>query len=217
MKKHLVGALAVVIAAALSATPAVAGETTGELTSADAQKQETTFGDLTADALCEAAGTTIALVPAVSFKSGTIPAGPVTGDNVKALLNKPSEVWAVVKLTGVQLQQALERSVSRAPMPNAGFLQVSGITLTYDPKAPREARIISLSVSEAEVEPDAKYEVAMPLSLAKGGSGYFQIFGEKDVVRTGPAEAGMAAVIVEYVDKKETVSYTGQGRINVGQ
>lgn len=217
MKKHLVGALAVVIAAALSATPAVAGETTGELTSADAQKQETTFGDLTADALCEAAGTTIALVPAVNFKSGTIPAGPVTGDNVKALLNKPSEVWAVVKLTGVQLQQALERSVSRAPMPNAGFLQVSGITLTYDPKAPREARIISLSVSEAEVEPDAKYEVAMPLSLAKGGSGYFQIFGEKDVVRTGPAEAGMAAVIVEYVDKKETVSYTGQGRINVGQ
>lgn len=217
MKKHLVGALAVVIAAALSAAPAVAGETTGELTSADAQKQETTFGDLTADALCEAAGTTIALVPAVSFKSGTIPAGPVTGDNVKALLNKPSEVWAVVKLTGVQLQQALERSVSRAPMPNAGFLQVSGITLTYDPKAPREARIISLSVSEAEVEPDAKYEVAMPLSLAKGGSGYFQIFGEKDVVRTGPAEAGMAAVIVEYVDKKETVSYTGQGRINVGQ
>jgi len=216
MKKHLVGALAVVIAAVLSGTPAVAGETAGELTSADAQKQETTFGDLTADALCEAAGTTLALVPAVSFKSGTIPAGPVTGDNVKALLNKPSEVWAVVKLTGVQLQQALERSVSRAPMPNAGFLQVSGITLTYDPKAPREARIISLSVSGSEVQPDGQYEVAMPLSLAKGGSGYFQIFGEKDVVRTGPAEAGMAAVIVEYVDKKGTVSYTGQGRTKVG-
>jgi len=190
-----------------------AGETTTDLTSANAQSRETTFGDLTADALCTAAGTTIALVPAVSFKSGTIPAGPVTQEKVKALLTKPAEVWAVSKLTGVQLQQTLERSVSRAPMPNAGFLQVSGITLTYNPEAPRDARIVSLKVSGEQLQPDAHYEVAMPLSLAKGGSGYFQIFGEQHIAKTGADE--LAALIVRFVDKKGTVSYTGQGRINV--
>ena len=207
--------LIVVTLVPLSATLLVAGETSTPLTSANAQKQETTFGDLTADALCKAAGTTIALVPAVSFKSGTIPPGPVTKNKVKGLLTKPSEVWAVSRLSGAQLRRALERSVSRAPMPNAGFLQVSGISLTYNPKAPRDERIISLLASGSEVEPDAQYKVAMPLSLAKGGSGYFQIFEEGQIVTTGSDE--MADLIVAYVDKKATVSYTGQGRINVGE
>ncbi len=215
MKGILAVALAVTTVMLLSVTLAVAGETTAPLTSANAQKQETTFGDLTADALCKAAGTAIALVPAVSFKSGTIPAGPVTKAKVKGLLTKPSEVWAVSRLSGAQLRQALERSVSRAPMPNAGFLQVSGISLTYNPKAPRDERVISLLASGSEVEPDAKYDVAMPLSLAKGGSGYFQVFEEGQIVTTGSDE--MADLIVAYVDKKGTVSYTGQGRINVGE
>ncbi len=192
-----------------------AGTTGSELTSANAQKEETTFGDLTADALCSAAGTTVAFVPAVTFKSGTIATGDVTVEQVSALLTQPTEDWAVVKLTGAQLGRALERSVSRAPMPNAGFLQVSGITLTYNPNNPRDSRIVSLTVSGREVSAATGYEVAMPLSLAKGGSGYFQIFGEDDIVRTG--EDQMAALIVRYVDARDSVNYTGQGRIVVGE
>ena len=45
------------------------GTTTGELTSANAQREETSFGDLTADALAAAAQTTIALVPALSSRA----------------------------------------------------------------------------------------------------------------------------------------------------
>ncbi len=187
------------------------GTTTGELTSANAQREETSFGDLTADALAAAAQTTIALVPALSFKSGTIPPGPVTEPAVRTLLTLPTETWAVVALTGSQLRETLERSVSRAPQPNAGFLQVSGVTLTYDPNRPRNARIISLMASGVEVVPDQLYQVAMPLSLAKGGAGYFTIFNEQDVTRSGSDE--MAALIVRYVDAQGTVSYTGQGRI----
>lgn len=187
------------------------GTTTGELTSANTQREETSFGDLTADALAAAAQTTIALVPALSFKSGTIPPGPVTEPAVRALLTLPTETWVVVALTGAQLRETLERSVARAPQPNAGFLQVSGVTLTYDPNRPRNARIISLMASGAEVVPDRLYEVAMPLSLAKGGAGYFTIFNEQDVTRSGSDE--MVALIVRYVDAQGTVSYTGQGRI----
>ncbi len=207
-------ALNVVIAVIFAAGFALAaGTTTGELTSANAQREETSFGDLTADAVVAAAGTTIGLVPAVSFKSGTIPAGEVTADAVRELLTQPAETWAVVSVTGVQLRETLERSLSRAPQPNAGFLQVSGVTLTYDRNEPRNSRIVSLAVSGEEVRPDGRYEVAMPLSLAKGGSGYFTIFGEQDITRSGSDE--MLDVIVDFVAAQGEVSHTGQGRITV--
>ncbi|MGI5818257.1 MAG: 5'-nucleotidase C-terminal domain-containing protein [Armatimonadota bacterium] len=204
-------ALAVAVAVMLVAGSAFAGTTAAELTSANAQRAETSFGDLATDALVATTSTTIALVPAVSFKSGTIPSGPVTRANVSELLTQPTETWAVVSLSDAQLRATLERSVSRAPQPNAGFLQVSGISMTYDPNLPRNSRIVNLTVSGADVQTDQNYEVAMPLSLAKGGSGYFTIFGEGDIVRTGSTE--LADAIVNYVEQRGTVSYTGQGRI----
>ncbi|MEA3400442.1 MAG: 5'-nucleotidase [Armatimonadota bacterium] len=205
--------ITVIVAMTLVAAVVVAGTTAAELTTANAQRQETSFGDLTADALVHAAKTTIALVPAVSFKSGTIPAGEVTGDAVRKLLTKPGESWAVVALTGRQLRQTLERSVSRAPQPHAGFLQVSGVVLTYDPGKPRNSRIVSLTISGADLQPDGEYQVAMPLSLAKGGSGYFTIFREEDITRSG--SEGLTDAILDFVDSQESVNYTGQGRINV--
>jgi len=202
---------AVVMAVMMGAGMVLAGTTATELTSANAQREETSFGDLAADALAAATSTTLAVVPAVSFKSGTIPAGEVTLAAVRELLTQPDETWAVVPLTGVQLREMLERSVSRAPQPNAGFLQVSGISMDYDPRAPRNERITRLTVSGEEVAPDARYEVAMPLSLAKGGSGYFTIFGEQDITRSGSGE--MARLIVDFVDAQGSVDKTGQSRI----
>lgn len=204
-------AVAILLAVLVTAAASAAGTTATELTTANAQRAETSFGDLAADALAAVAGTNISMVPAVAFKSGTIPAGPVTGDNVRELLAQPDETWSVVSLTGVELRETLERSVSRAPQPNAGFLQVSGLTINYDPEAPRNMRIVSLTVSGAEVQPDARYEVAMPLSLAKGGSGYFTIFTENDIIRSGTDR--MAELIVNFVENRGAVSYTGQGRI----
>lgn len=214
MKIAYIRVTAVLLGIALATGGAFAvGATTGELTSANAQRAETSFGDLAADALADAAGTTLAFVPAVSFKSGTIPPGPVTEQRVADLLTQPTETWAVVSLSGAELREALERSVSRAPQPNAAFLQVSGVVMTYDPERPRNSRTVNLSISGEDVQATRDYEVAVPLSLAKGGSGYFTIFGEDDIVRTGSDE--MAEAIVRFADRHETVSYTGQGRITV--
>lgn len=206
---------AVMLAGVAAVVIAWAGTTGVALTSANAEKEETTFGDLATDALCDGASTTIALIPAVSFKSGTIPPGEVTATGVSGLLTQPSEGWAVVRLTGAQLQRTLERSVARAPMPNAGFLQVSGITLTYNPDKQRAERIVSVMISGEALNLAGSYEVAMPQSLAKGGSGYFQIFGENDIIRSGQDQT--AELIVRYVRARGTVNYTGQGRIIVSR
>ncbi len=205
----------VVIAAGAAALVHSVAAATDELSTINANKQETSFGDLTADALCSAANTTIALVGAVSFKSGTIPANKPTEQQVAGLLQTPDETWAVSKLTGAKIRAALERSLSRLPLPNSAFLQVSGLKVKYDPEAPRNRRITSLSTNTAALQDDKQYQVVMPLFLAKGGSGYFQIFDEDNIVRRG--DIALATVINNFVASKDQLNYTGQGRITISR
>ena len=212
---HWLTAAIVVIAAVLLLPGALAdGRTSTALSTIGVDAEETTFGDLATDAISDAAGTTLALAPAVVFKSGEIPAGSVSLAAVSDLLHDPAENWAVLVLTGSQIRAALERSVSFAPTPRVFFLQVSGLSLVYDPSAPRGRKIKSLTAGFSPLDDAASYEVAMPESLADGGSGYFTIFGDADRIRTGTA--GLAGVITGYVNDRGSVSYTGQGRIVVG-
>ena len=181
------------------------------LTTQGARTGEVSFGDLATDALCNEAGTAIAFVPAVSFKSGTIKPGAFNFAAVARLLQMPSENWAVSALNGQQIKAALERSLSRLPLPSGAFLQVSGLTVTYDPSAPRNHRVKQILIAGAPLDESRTYEVAMPVSLAKGGAGYFQIFDAKNIVRQG--SKGLAQVIFDFAKKRGHVSYTGQGRI----
>jgi 5'-nucleotidase/UDP-sugar diphosphatase len=192
-----------------------AGTTTAALSTDGIEADETTFGDLVTDAVADAAGTLVAVAPAVAFKPGQIAPGPVTADAVAALLYDPQERWAVLELTGAQLRSALERSISFAPTPRTFFLQISGLTVVYDPDAPRGRRLKSVSVGFTDLNDTAKYEVAMPESLADGGSGYFTIFAGASKVRSG--SEGLAATVAGYVGKQGSVSYTGQGRIVIGK
>jgi len=181
------------------------------LTTQGAGAAEVSFGDLAADALCQVSGASLAFAPAVSFREGTIPTGPFDAAAVSALLQKPEETWAVSRLTGRQIAAALERSVSRAPLPNGAFLQVAGLTVTYDPRGRKDARVKQILVAGAPLNETQTYEVAMPLSLAKGGAGYFQIFDASDILRQGNQAFG--DVIFSFAAAAGHVSYTGQGRI----
>lgn len=183
----------------------------GQLSTANWDRQETSFGDLTADSLCASVNTTISLVAAVSFKPGAIPAQNPTQEQIASLLQNPEETWAVSRLTGAQIRQALERSLSRLPLPNTAFLQVSGLTVVYDAEKPRGQRIVSLKGSTGPIQPDQHYEVVMPVLLAQGGSGYFQTFGKDDLIRQG--SEGLADVIYAYRQAHPDQVYTGQGRL----
>ncbi len=204
---------ALIVAGAVWWTVGAAGTST--LSTKNATRAETSFGDLTADALCAAAHCTVGLVAAAAFKPGTIPADSPTTAQIASLLQTPDEKWAVSKLTAAQIRAALERSLSRLPLPSSAFLQVSGLKVKYNPNAPRNHRITSLQTNTGPLRADKEYQVVMPLFLAKGGSGYFQIFDKDDIVRQG--NTGLAAVIKAFVDSKDELNYTGQGRITVGR
>jgi 5'-nucleotidase / UDP-sugar diphosphatase len=207
----ITGLLTLALASLSIVAAMAAGSTTGELSADRAELQETSFGDLVTDALCDKANTAIAFVGAVSFKRGTIPPGPMSVEQVAALLQTPDETWAVAELSGAQIRQALERSVSRCPLPNGAFLQVSGLSFTYTPRAGANGRVKSILIGAAPISEGRKYEVVMPLSLAKGGSGYFQVFDESAIKVRGTGAISQA--VVDFVAAHGSVSYTGQGRI----
>lgn len=213
----LIGLSAVVLAgltvALLLPRPAQAEGTASTPLSADGcDTQETSFGDLAADAVRTAGNADLGLVAAISFRPGTLPPGPVTAAAVGQRLANPDEVWAVSRLTGAQLRAALEHAVRTAPLPNSSFLQVSGLTLSYSQSAPREAKVRTISVGGAPLNDGASYSVAMPLSLAKGGSGFFKFFTKEAIASTGTTS--LAAAIVDYAQRQGSVSYSGTGRIN---
>lgn len=192
------------------------GDGPEELSTVKVDRQETNFGDLTADALGHAAKVKVGLVAAVTFKQGTVPASNLTTEQIGSLLRSPEETWAVSRLKGAQIRAALERSLSRMPLPNTAFLQVSGLKVVYNPQAARGGRITSLVTTKDPKGPvdDAKeYQVVMPLSLAKGGSGYFQIFDESSITRR--STQGLSQAIVAYLDTKPKTKYTGKGRLVV--
>ncbi len=215
MRKIATTAIIAALIAAGAAWWTIGAVGTATLSTQNATRAETSFGDLSTDALCSTAQCTVGLVAAVAFKPGTIPADNPTAQQIASLLQTPDEKWAVSKLTGTQIRAALERSLSRLPLPNSAFLQVSGLKVKYNPQSPRNHRITSLQTNTGPLEVNKKYQVVMPLFLANGGSGYFQIFDKDDIVRQG--NVGLAAVIKKFVDSKDELNYTGQGRITVGR
>lgn len=125
----------------------------------------TAAGQSIADALMSASGADAAFVAAGLLKRSS---GSLT-----EVLNYPTDTLAVVKLSGAELKSALERSVALSPSANPAFLDVAGLTITFNPAAPSEARIRSVSVGGSPLDPRGSYRVAMPSNLARGGLGYF--------------------------------------------
>lgn len=188
------------------------GQNTAPLTAVGCDCQETSFGDLVADALRGAGGADIAFVGAISFRPGVLAPGPLTKERVATLLANPDEVWAVSRLTGAQVRAALEHAVRTAPLPNNAFLQVAGLSFDYNASAPAQQRVKAVRVGSGTLSDGASYTVAMPLSLAKGGSGFFKVFTKEAIIRQG--ETSLADAVVAYAAQQGNVTYTGTGRIN---
>jgi 2',3'-cyclic-nucleotide 2'-phosphodiesterase (5'-nucleotidase family) len=177
-----------------------------------ARTEETSFGDLVADAVREAAKADVALVNAGATHpaTATVEGGdlePLTG-----LLVCPDEKIAALSLTGQQVLQALERGLSALPTPSNGFLQVSGLKVTFAAGAPAGARVRTATVPQTgkPVDPQAKYRVAALLSLAKGGQGYFMVFGRDAVVETQDTGVRDALEAYASVTKRLTALQTGR-------
>lgn len=176
------------------------------------REMETEAGNIIADAVRDAGGADIALVPAAAFKPGATTPRPATADQAAGLLEVATDEVVVLTLRGAQILSALERSVSFAPQPSAGFLQISGVKFTYNMTKPGGQRIGAATLSSgAPLEAAKTYKVATTRPLANGQQGYFQIW-ERDQI-TGGTGKSLKDALTERAAKNKGLSGGIDGRI----
>ncbi len=176
---------------------------------------ETNLGDLIADAVRQTGKAQVGLVSADEINGkAQVSAGKTDPSAIIGTLRYAddlSDTVVVLSLTGAQLIKVAERSVSRAPQPFDGFLQVSGLQIRYSPSQPEGKRVSLVGVGGGEVEAGKTYRVATTRPIAGGSLGYFQIWNQKDIAEdTG---ISLAKSLGEYLNAHKTISSAVEGRI----
>src|SRR5579863_4910188 len=127
--------------------------TVGALALAESKETGADLGAQAAsDAIKSAAGADGAFIAAGMLKDGY----DKTQDLASMLLY-PEDQIMVVKLTGAQVREALERSVSLYPQPNTSFLQLSGFDATFNKNASDGHRITSVNANGSAINNTSTY------------------------------------------------------------
>ena len=177
--------------------------------------KETNLGDLIADALKQTGHADVSVIPAEEINShAQVPAGKTEPSAIVGTLryaDDPSDTVVVLNLTGAQLLKVAARSISRAPEPFDGFLQVSGLQLHYSPDQPEGKRVSRVTVDGSALDTGKTYRVATTRPLAGGSLGYFQIWSKKDIAEdTG---VSLSKSLSSYLSAHKTISSTVENRI----
>lgn len=133
-----------------------------------------------------------------------IPAGPVTAAMLLDAYPFIDDI-ITVRLSGARIINALEHGLSL----ERGIMQVSGMTVRYDPARPVGARVLEVRVGEDLLRQDATYTVAAGSFLVNGGDKY-AAFMDAEVVAVGRA---FPQALVDYFRTRDRVAVPARGRL----
>lgn len=201
----------------------VIGETTVHLDGerADVRTRETNLGNLIADGMVWKMKqffpeTTIALQNGGGIRA-SIDEGEITMGEIRTVLPFDNTLVAIT-LTGQELYEALENSVSQYPEHDGRFLQVSGVKFKFDPNQPAGQRVWHVEVlnQEGEYVPldlEASYTVATNSFTAQGGDFYDSLKRAYEDGRMINIDIPDYEVLSEYIREFSPVSPQVEGRI----
>lgn len=175
--------------------------------------EESSMGNLIADAMRAATGADVALMNGGGIRADrTYDAGAkLTRRDI--LTELPfGNVTVVTELPGSQLLLALENAVSQVEKGAGRFAQVSGLTFSYDPSAEAGSRVSEVMVGGTALNPDALYKVAVNDYILGGGDGYAALGGGRVLTNIGGGNL-VANDVMAYVEKLGTVKPAVEGRI----
>ncbi|WP_432736581.1 bifunctional metallophosphatase/5'-nucleotidase [Maridesulfovibrio sp. FT414] len=134
-----------------------------------------------------------------------LPSGPISGSDVNQMFPFGNTI-TILKVTGKELKEILERSVHKLPAPSGAFLHTSGIQYSLDlTGTPQElefndigkpvsvktpgTRISDIKVLDGDgvfhpINPDKKYSITTNSFLARGGDGFLTLKDASEKVET---------------------------------
>ena len=160
---------------------------------------ETNLGDLAADAMRSALDTDVAIVNSGGLRT-SIQAGDIRLKDVydvMPFLNYSCKI----EVPGSVLWEEMEFSLALMGNSKGGFIQFSGMTVTYDPSAEAGHKVLSITVAGVEVDKTATYSVATSDFVAGGGDG--NIFFKGYEKKFGP---DTATIFAEYIQSIDTIT-----------
>ena len=132
---------------------------------------ETNLGNLVAEALLASyEGADVAITNGGGIRA-SIDAGDITMG--KVLEVRPFTNYGVAKrVTGRQLQEAVEFSLSKLPEQNGGFPQIAGMTVVFDSSAEAGKRVVEIKIGGEALDPEKQYVLVTNDFLAAGGDDF---------------------------------------------
>jgi 5'-nucleotidase len=167
--------------------------------------EETNLGDFVADLVRERLGSDVALVNGGGIRTNrTVPAGPLSKRDVHALLPF-TNVVVKLAMSGAELARALEHGLAQADREAGGFLQVSGVRLTWDPRRPAGSRIVSAEIGGVPLAAEGTYTVGVPSYLFHGGDGFVE-FGRAKVLVSEESGPQLADLVLDAIARRGTIA-----------
>lgn len=181
------------------------------------RESEAAIGNLFADAIRAAVGAEVALINGGGIRGDRTYEAGTRLTRRDMLTELPfGNSTALLELKGADLLEALENGLSRVEERQGRFPQVSGMSVTYDPKRPPLQRVIEVTVNGTPLDPARSYRVATIDFLLGGGDGYASLARGRKLVDASGGQL-MASQVISYLVARRTVSPLVEGRIRVAK
>lgn len=174
------------------------GETEVELegTKKIIRNNETNLGDFVTDVMRIKSGADIAIINSGALRA-SIPVGDVTNGSVYAMMPYLNTL-VLFEVPGSVLWDAMKQSFAQKD--DGGFLQFSGMTVTYK-AVDGGYEIVSITKDGKEIDKDATYKLAATDYLAGGGDGHEYLTKYK-----GQEFVEINYSVIDYITEIETIT-----------
>ena len=195
----------------------VIGKTEGPLDSRRnvVRTEESSIGNLIADAMKDAVGGDIAITNGGGIRGDKQYAAGSEITRRDVLTELPfGNVTVLTEVSGQQIWDALENGFSKIEDGAGRFPQVSGLKIEADATKPAGSRVVSVMVGDKPLDKAATYKLATNDYMLDGGDGYTALKGGKVLVdaRGGKLIANDVMVLVK---KLGTVTAKVEGRMMI--
>ncbi|AMK14223.1 5'-nucleotidase [methanogenic archaeon mixed culture ISO4-G1] len=163
------------------------------------RNNETNLGDLITDAMRLATDSTVAIINGGGIRS-SIQAGDITLGDVFDVM--PFQNFTcILNVPGSALWDEMEFSLALKGSSKGGYLQYSGMTVTYDPSAADNQKVKSIKINGEEIDKIATYKIATIDFIATGGDGNSYLVGYPKQI-----DATVESIFIDYLAEIGTVT-----------